>query len=131
MTSPRKKQTPAARQRTEAQDSFLDQPDDSIGLPRPGSHCAVIGFALLSGAVLNSTDWTSTQLESTKLTTRVSDLIAKFGWTWVNKSPASRIRSSGKPQRVTFYSVSKDAIQALRRHPKIRAWFAECKKRGV
>jgi hypothetical protein len=121
MTS-RKKPPPAA------QGSFLDQPNDPIGLPRPGSHCAVIGFALLSGAVLNSTDWTSAQLESTKLTSRVSDLIAKFGWAWINKSPATRIRSNGKPQRVTFYRISNDAIQALRRHPKVRAWLVECRK---
>jgi len=127
----RKKQTPAARQRSGAQESFLDQPNDSIRLPRPGSHCAVIGFTLLAGAVLNSTDWTSAQLESTKLTSRVSDLITKFGWVWINKIPATRIRSSGKPQRVTFYRVSNDAIQALRRHPTIRAWLAECKRRGA
>lgn len=123
--TPRKKRDPSA------QSTFLDQPADFIGLPRPGSHCAVIGFALLSGAVLNSTDWTGTRLESTKLTSRVSDLIAKFGWSWINKSPATRIRSSGKPQRVTFYRVSSDAIRALRRHPKIRAWLAECRKGGV
>ena len=127
----RKKQTPAARQRSGAQESFLDQPNDSIRLPRPGSHCAVIGFALLAGAVLNSTDWTGGRLESTKLTSRISDLIAKFGWAWINKSPATRIRSNGKPQRVTFYRVSSDAIRALRRQPKIRAWLAECKKRGA
>lgn len=78
--------------------------------------------------MLNSTDWTSAQLESTKLTSRVSDLIAKFGWAWINKSPATRIRSNGKPQRVTFYRISNDAIQALRRHPKVRAWLVECRK---
>lgn len=44
----RKKQTPAARQRSGAQESFLDQPANDIKLPPPGSHCAVIGFALLA-----------------------------------------------------------------------------------
>lgn len=123
--SARKKQSPAA------QDTFLDQPDDSIGLPRPGSHCAVIGVALLAGAVINSTDWTAEKLESTKLTSRISDLIGKFGWAWIIKSPATRLRSNGKPQRVTFYCVTSDAIRALRRNPKIRAWLAECRKGGL
>lgn len=123
----RKKQTPAARQRSGAQESFLER-QDSISLPRPGSHCGIIGFALLSGAVLNSTDWTNENLESTKLTSRMSDLIAKFGWAWINKSPATRVRGNGKPQRVTFYRVSSDAIQALRRYPEVRAWLVECRK---
>lgn len=129
--SARKKKTPAARQRAEAQDSFFPSPDDSIGLPRPGSHCSVIGVALLAGAVINSTDWTSTQLESTKLTSRISDLINKYDWAWISKSPATRTRSNGKPQRVTFYCVSNDAIRALRRHPKVRAWLVECRKGRV
>lgn len=123
-----KKQTPAARHRSGAQESFLNQPRDFISLPRPGSHCGIIGFALLSGAVLNSTDWTSARLESTKLTSRISDLIAKFGWAWISKSPATRIRANGKPQRVTFYRVSSDAIQALRRYKEVRAWLIECRK---
>lgn len=64
MTS-RKKQTRAARQRTEAQDSFLDQPDDSIGLPARVSLRCYRLRAAGSGEVLNSTDWTGGRLEST------------------------------------------------------------------
>ncbi len=127
----RKKKTPAARQRAEAQDSFLNQTQDSISLPRPGSHCGIIGSALLSGAILNSTDWVRDGLESTKLTSRVSDLIGKFGWSFISKSPATRIRTNGRPQRVVFYRLSNDVIRSLRKQPKVKAWLAECRKGDV
>jgi hypothetical protein len=126
----RKKKTPAARQRSGAQESFLDQPANSIAFPAPGSQCGQIGLVLLGGAILNSSDLAHSQLETTKLTSRISDLIIKFDWLFISKSPATRIKSNGKPQRVTFYSVSADVLRALRRHPKVRAWLAECRKLG-
>lgn len=113
------------------QDSFLGQQDSAIRLPRPDSHCGVIGSALLGGAVLNSTDWVHEGLESTKLTSRVSDLIAKFGWSFISKSPATRIRGNGRPQRVVFYRLSNDVIRSLRRQTMVKAWLAECKKAGA
>lgn len=126
-----KKQTPVARQRSGAQKSFFEHQDSTTKFPSPGSHCAAIGSALLSGAVLNSTDWVHEGLESTKLTSRVSDLIAKFGWIFVSKSPATRIRANGRPQRVVFYRVSNDVIRALRKQPRVRAWLAACRKVGA
>lgn len=129
--SPPKKQTPAARARSGAQDSFLDSEDFTIRLPAPRSQCARIGVAILGGAILNSTDIAHSHLETTKLTSRISDLIIKFGWNFISKSPATRIKGDGRPQRVVFYRVSNDTIQSLLKQSRVKAWLAECRKGGV
>lgn len=114
-----------------AQMSLLDQQAESISFPAPGSHCAIIGSALLGGAILNSSDVSQSRLETTKLTSRVSDLLIKFGWSFVCKAPATRVKSNGRLQRVVFYNIPTASIRALRKHPRVRAWLSECRKGGV
>lgn len=114
---------------TGAQMDLLEQQVDSIAFPAPKSQCARIGFAMFGGAILNSSDLAqSSSLETTKLTSRISDLIAKFGWLFITKSPATRIKGNGKPQRVMFYRIPRDVAQALRKQSRVKAWLAECRK---
>lgn len=115
---------------TGAQMDLLELQVDSIAFPAPNTQPARIGFSMLGGAILNSSDLAQSSLETTKLTSRISDLIIKFGWLFICKSPATRIKSNGKPQRVMFYRIPTDVAQAMRKQPRVKAWLAACRKAG-